>query len=58
MKYVLITYVNEAIAKEACRIFESDIEDIETDPYTKAPFALGSNQAVFHIEDAPYVPKE
>lgn len=53
MKYVLITYVGETIRKDACRVFESDIPDIDTNPYELAPFAVGSNQAIYHIEDSP-----
>lgn len=53
MKYVLITYIGETIRKDACRVFESDIPDINMNPYELAPFVVGSNQAIFHIEDSP-----
>jgi hypothetical protein len=56
--YVLITYNGEEIDKSGCFHFSSEHQDLELDPYgDKVPFAVGSNQAIFKIEDAPYIPE-
>ena len=54
MQYVLITYKGEIIDKDASFIFESDVKDIETNPYKLAPFAVGSNQTIVKLEDCPF----
>ncbi|HCE42890.1 MAG TPA: hypothetical protein DET40_05030 [Lentisphaeria bacterium] len=59
--YVLVTYSGEEISRDACFIFHTDKpvdlakgscgnDDIE--------FAVGSNQAVFDIGSAPFIPPD
>lgn len=57
-KYVLITYINEKIDTDNCWIFYSENDDVDTDPYTRAGFSVGSNQSVYRYEDSPYIPPE
>ncbi|MFZ2657673.1 MAG: hypothetical protein WAX69_22255 [Victivallales bacterium] len=59
--YVLITYRGEEINREACFIFHTDKPvDLARGSCGNddVPFAVGSNQAVFDIESAPYIPPD
>jgi len=59
--YVLITYREEEINRDACFIFHTDRQvDLAKGSCGNdgIPFAVGSNQAVFDIESAPYIPPD
>jgi hypothetical protein len=57
--YVLITYAGEEINMDACYRFQSPHDDLDLDPYgDNVPFAVGSNQAIRKLEDAPFIPPE
>ncbi len=58
-KYVLITYKNDEIDKDNCWKFESIYDNCDKDCYgDHVSFAVGSNQDIFSMENAPYVPKQ
>ena len=56
--YVLITYSGEEISKEDCYIFQSEKHGLSEDPHNNddVPFAVGSNQTIYDIEDSPFIP--
>lgn len=58
-EYVLITYNKEKIVKDDSYKFSSKHDDLEINSYEKdhAP-VLGSNQTIYKLEDAPFIPKE
>ena len=58
-EYVLITYMDEEISKDDCYRFTSEHDNLSLDPYgDNVGFAVGSNQEIYALEDAPYVPEE
>jgi len=49
--------MNEIIDKDACYHFKSYHDDLNLDPYgDNVGFAVGSNQAIYLLEDSPYTP--
>ena len=53
-KYILITYNGEEIDKSECFIFKSYYGDCDLDPHgDHVPFPVGSNQAIFELENSP-----